>query len=105
MAPKQIIDIVNKYLSLLKNEGIEIEKAFLYGSYSTNSAKEDSDIDLLLISKNINEDDDFLIGKIWALTKLVNSKIEPYIVSEKRFELEEVSPLIQLVKNQGIRVF
>ena len=105
MAPKKIVDLIRNYLTVLSEEGIGIEQAFLYGSYSNDTATEDSDIDLLLVSKNIDVDDDFLIGKIWALTKRVSSKIEPYVVSESKFERDEISPLIQLVKTQGIRIF
>ncbi|MCF7793809.1 MAG: hypothetical protein K9N09_08675 [Candidatus Cloacimonetes bacterium] len=60
---------------------------------------------MTLVSENIDQTDDFLIGKIWALTRRASSKIEPYVVSKDRFEMDEVSPLIQLVKSQGIRIY
>ncbi|MCF7793975.1 MAG: nucleotidyltransferase domain-containing protein [Candidatus Cloacimonetes bacterium] len=51
MAPKQIVDLIKSYLTILSDEGIGIEKAFLYGSYSNGTATEDSDIDLLLVTR------------------------------------------------------
>lgn len=104
MDKRTIMEIIQNYLKLLGNEGILIDKAFLYGSYSTNSETENSDIDLLIVSKEFDASDDLLIGKIWYLANKINSKIEPYIVSSKRFNSDESSPLIQLVKQEGIAI-
>ena len=48
--------------------------------------------------------DDLLIGKIWYLTNKINTKIEPYVISTKRFNSDESSQLIQLVKQEGIEI-
>lgn len=60
MAKREVIEILKKYISLLKTEGIPVEKAFLYGSYLSNTATDDSDIDLILITETLpcimNED-------------------------------------------------
>jgi predicted nucleotidyltransferase len=104
MAKKQIIIILKKYISILKQEGINIDKAFLYGSYAKETETKESDIDLLIVSKQFDKNDDYLIGKIWALTKKINSKIEPYIIGLDRFKTDDTSPLIQLVKKEGLEI-
>lgn len=81
-----------------------IDKAFLYGSYSKDTETENSDIDLLIVSKGFDMTDDLLIGKIWYLTNKINTKIEPYVISTKRFNSDESSQLIQLVKQEGIEI-
>lgn len=53
MAKRAVIEILNKYISLLKTEGIPVEKAFLYSSYLSNTATDDSDIDLILITETL----------------------------------------------------
>lgn len=98
------IKLIKNYLKLLVKEGVLIDKAFLYGSYSKNTETENSDIDLLIVSKEFDTTDDLLIGKIWYLTNKINSKIEPYIISTKRFNSDEFSPLIQLIKQEGIEI-
>jgi predicted nucleotidyltransferase len=103
MAKKQIIDIARKYLILLREEGIEVDRIYLYGSYSKEKETEDSDIDLMIVASSDNTDD-YNTGKIWALTKKVNSRIEPYLVSKKRFETDDTSPIIQIVKREGIEI-
>jgi len=103
MAKKEIIDIARKYMMLLRKEGIEVERIYLYGSYSKEKETEDSDIDLMVVANSDNMDD-YSTGKIWALTKKVNSRIEPYLVSKKRFETDDTSPIIQIVKREGIEI-
>jgi predicted nucleotidyltransferase len=50
MSQREVINIVRNYLDVLKQAGINIDKAFLYGSYARNEANAESDIDLLLVS-------------------------------------------------------
>lgn len=104
MAGKSVINILQDYLSLLQSEGIKIEKAFLYGSYLNDTESSESDIDLMVVSQQFDNADDLLIGKVWALTKKVNSRIEPFIVGIKKFETDDVSPIIQIVKNEGLEI-
>ena len=96
MAKKVIIELLQKYISLLRSEGINIEKAFLYGSYASNQNTDESDIDLMIVTEN--DSDDFLVGKIWSLTRRVNSRIEPFLVGKNRFNSNDNSPLIEMVK-------
>ena len=102
MAKREVIEILKKYLLLLQAEGISVDKAFLYGSYLSDSARDESDIDLMIVTEN--EENDNLVGKIWSLTKKVNSKIEPYLVGKKRFYSDENSPLIDIVKKTGLEI-
>ena len=102
MAKNEVIAILKTYIYLLRAEGISVDRAFLYGSYLTNSATTDSDIDLMIVTENGN--DDFLAGKIWNLTKKVNSKIEPFLVSTNRFYNSNNSPLIDLVRRTGLEI-
>ena len=57
--------------------------------------------DILIVNEN---EDDYLSGKIWSLTRKVNSKIEPYLVGKDRFVSSVDSPLIDLVKNTGLKI-
>jgi len=102
MAKNEVIEILRKYIYLLRAEGISVDKAFLYGSYLSNTATNDSDIDLMIVMEN--ENDDYLAGKIWSLTKKIDSKIEPYLVGKDRFYNNDNSPLIDLVKSTGLEI-
>jgi len=101
MAKREIVEILKKYIFILRSEGITIDKAYLYGSYLSNTAINDSDIDIMIVTEY---EDDYQTGKIWSLTRKVNSKIEPYLVGKRRFNNNEDSPLIDLVKRTGLEI-
>ena len=102
MAKNEVIMLLQSYIQLLRAEGISVDKAFLYGSYLSNSASVDSDIDLMIVTDN--DDDDYLAGKIWKLTRKVSSKIEPFLVGKGRFYGDDNSPLVDLVKRTGLEI-
>ena len=102
MAKNEVIEMLKLYVNLLRTEGVFVDKAFLYGSYLTDSATSESDIDLMIITDN--ENDDYLAGKIWKLTRNVNSKIEPFLVGKNRFYSNDNSPLVDLVKRTGLEI-
>ncbi|MCF8373824.1 MAG: nucleotidyltransferase domain-containing protein [Bacteroidales bacterium] len=104
MAQREVIEMLQKYIALLKLEGIPVRKAFLFGSYSTNTASDTSDIDVMIISDKYDETDDLIIGKVWKLTKKVSTKIEPLLIGFKKFNNDSSSPLISLVKSAGIEI-
>jgi len=101
MAKEEVIDLLRKYIHLLRSEGIFVDKAYLYGSYLSNTATDDSDIDIMIVTEN---EDDYLVGKAWSLTRKVNSKIEPYLIGMGRFNSSDDSPLVALVKRIGLEI-
>lgn len=101
MAKREIVEILKKYIFILRSEGIIVDRAYLYGSYLSNTANDNSDIDIMIVTEN---EDDYLSGKIWSLTRKVNSKIEPYLVGKRRFNSTDTSPLIELVKTTGLKI-
>ncbi|HZH71415.1 MAG TPA: nucleotidyltransferase domain-containing protein [Mariniphaga sp.] len=101
MVEREIIEILKKYIFILRSEGIIVDRAYLYGSHLSNTANDNSDIDVLIVTEN---EDDYLSGKIWSLTRKINTKIEPYPVSIGRFNSTESSPLIDSVKKNGLKI-
>jgi predicted nucleotidyltransferase len=105
MAKDEVIGKVKEYIRILNESGLNIEKAFLYGSAARNEATADSDIDVLLVSRDFeNRADDRAFGLIWRLTKKVDTRIEPYAIGLSRFNKDDVSPLLQIVKKEGIPI-
>lgn len=49
---REIEEIIKKYVSKLAEMGIEVELTMLYGSYAKGQAREDSDIDLIVVSRD-----------------------------------------------------
>jgi predicted nucleotidyltransferase len=104
MVKKEVVEILKKYIMLLNEEGISVNKAFLFGSYADNSADEMSDIDVLIVSDKYDESNDIAVGMAWKLTKKISTRIEPYLIGVKKFTGDESSPLINLIKSKGIEI-
>ncbi|MFW6219193.1 MAG: nucleotidyltransferase domain-containing protein [Bacteroidota bacterium] len=104
MVDRNIIDILKKYIAILNAEGLQVHKAYLFGSYSTDAASKTSDIDVMIVSDKFDENDDQAFGKAWYLTKKVNTKIEPLLIGLKRFNQDDSSPIIHHIKKEGIEI-
>jgi len=104
MAQGEVIELLKKYVQVLIAEGISVQSAFLYGSFLNESATEESDIDILLVSDDFDEMDDALAGKAWRLTSKVNSRIEPFLIGTEKYENSANSPLLLEVKEKGIQI-
>ena len=101
---REIIEKLRIYVDILVKEGIEIDKAFLFGSYARDDKTKESDIDIMLVSKIFDQPDDQLIGLVWRLTRKVDSRLEPYTVGLNQFNTDNISPLLQIVKKEGVEI-
>ena len=104
MAKSEVIELLKRYILLLNTEGISVYKAFLFGSYSTDTASETSDIDVMIVSDKYDENDDIAAGKIWKLTRKVNTKIEPFLIGMNKFQDDNSSPLVSMIKMNGVEI-
>jgi len=89
---------------LLRINGIEINKAILYGSYARNEAKPESDIDVMLISKMFDTDNDYILSKPWLYSTDIDHRIEPYSVGLKKYESGDFSPILDVISLEGIEI-
>ena len=104
MAEAEIVKTIKQYIHLLNKQGFEINRAFLYGSFATGKTHASSDIDLMLISENLDESDIGKKSQAWTLTRKIDPRIEPYLVSQDRFKNDDTSPLFEIVRNEGVEI-
>ncbi|MEI6752620.1 MAG: nucleotidyltransferase domain-containing protein [Paludibacter sp.] len=104
MATNDVLELLRKYVTLLNTEGISVYKAYLFGSYSTNTATEFSDIDVMIVSTSLEEPDDKVTGKAWKLTRKIDSKIEPFLIGLNKFNDDSSSPILSMIKSKGILI-
>jgi len=79
---EDIIIIAKKYLELIKasNFPMQINKAYLFGSFAKGCPRKDSDIDIaLVVNKWVGNYEESVVP-IWRLRKNVDFRIEPHIV-------------------------
>jgi len=71
------VEKIKRYLSELSRHGIHIEKAYLYGSYARGNYHKDSDIDIVIISKDFQGMRFSDWKRIAPFTEDIDVRIEP----------------------------
>ena len=57
-----------------------IDKVYLYGSFAKNTQHEDSDIDVAVVVKQINDDFFSTNPVLWTLRRKIDERIEPLLI-------------------------
>jgi len=93
---------------LVEELGDEIESIVLYGSVARNEAHEDSDVDILIVTRNDNRKLYDRISKIRTRIDLDNNTLTT-LVQMSRNELERYmklgSPFIESVVEEGVILY
>jgi predicted nucleotidyltransferase len=80
-----IIQDVRKYIAVLRENGILVDKALLFGSWARGTAREESDVDVALVSSFFTGDRFMDRRKIVPLRRKINNNIEPMPFSPEDF--------------------
>ena len=100
---KNKINIIHKYIHLLKQEGVKVSRVILFGSYARGTEKPDSDIDLAIISSQFGRDN---LKEMMFLRKLalkIDSHIEPLAFSPQDLR-DRYSTLTQEILKYGLPI-
>lgn len=104
MSQADAVNIIRAYLQILIKAGIPINRAYLYGSYAKNQASDDSDIDVMLVSDLFDTSDDYILSRPWLFTTKIDHRIEPVAIGTQRFLTDDISPLIEIVRKEGVEI-
>lgn len=112
-----IINIINKQYKLLKEIPLDIYfllidlvsdikllkiEIYLFGSYAKLIYKENSDVDIAILSKSFNQKS--ISNLIKKLENKYNKKIELHIFDKSEFYKNKKDPLIKDIIRNGIKV-
>lgn len=98
---EEIMKSIKKYIEKV-SKYYDIEAIILFGSYAKGTQREDSDIDIAIISSDFNdiiEDGAKLIGLTWK----IDTRIEPHPINTEDFE-KVSTPFVEEIMNTGIKV-
>ena len=101
---KSIIKQLEKIISEIKLSGINIKKAFLFGSYATNTQHKWSDVDLALVSDEFTGfdfDDVGMISKV--LIKYPTLLIQPRTYKSSQFTPKK-DPIVEEIIRTGVEI-
>lgn len=101
-ATAAIIETIRRYVRTLEAQGIHVDEAILFGSFAKGTAKDESDIDVALISSAFsgNRFDDR--RRIVPLRRSIDGRLEPMPFRPKDFA--EGGNLVDEIKRDGIRI-
>lgn len=99
-----ITAIVSCFLSRLRSSGVCVDSAVLYGSQARGTAREDSDIDLLVLSPDFEELTWEQSSRVWQIAKEVDERIEPVLIGTRRYREDDWHPLIDAAKREGVEI-
>lgn len=95
----ELIFILKKYF-----DAKEIITAIIFGSVSTKTEKEDSDIDLLVISDNIEKANEIIADAQEEIGLIFHSSISPLIFSKKQITSKKNTNLVRSILNSHIMI-
>ncbi len=101
MDKREVFEIVKKYITYLKNNNIDVQNVYMFGSYAEGSYGEDSDIDLAIIMKNVSNSFTMQI-ELMKLSRKIDTRIEPHPFDESDFEIS--NPFANEILTKGIQV-
>jgi len=88
-----------QYKLLLGNH-FDLESVYLFGSFANNTNREDSDIDVAVVVKNISGDYFAVNPLLWKLRRQIDDRIEPILIDKNN----DKSGFLDEVKRNGIEI-
>jgi uncharacterized protein len=101
MDHKAALEIVTRYIAFLRGEGYLVSTAYLFGSVAMGTCREDSDIDVAIVLKQVRNGFETQV-RLMKLRRDFDLRIEPHPFSED--DLKSGSPLIHEILANGIQV-
>jgi uncharacterized protein len=99
MDQSEAINKVKQYKVLL-DQHFDLESVYLYGSYASKSNREDSDIDVAVVMRNISSDFFSVNPLLWKLRRQVDDRIEPVLIDKDY----DVSGFLEEIMKKGIEI-
>lgn len=102
IATDSIVEIVKRYIAELEKNNIKVIEAVLFGSHVRGTTKEESDIDIALVSHDFTGDRFEDRRRIVPLRRKIDSRIEPIPLRPEDFD--NGGMLVEEIKRTGVRL-
>lgn len=102
MLEQSVLTSVKRYLAALREAGVGVEMAVVFGSQAVGKAHEWSDIDLLVIAPQFDTlKDRSTVNLLWHLAARVDSRIEPIPCGSRQWREDDSSAIIEIARREG----
>lgn len=93
--------IAREYVEFIRKKDPNIKKAYIFGSFAKGTDREDSDIDLAIIFKNLTDPFDMQV-RLMKLRRQFDTRIEPHPFRESDFRMS--NPLAHEIMKTGLEI-
>ena len=100
---REIKKIIKEYTNKLLRAGIPVEKIVLFGSYALNKANEDSDIDIAVVVKKMENDRFTIRLKLMKYCRDFEEVIEPHPFLSDEFN--DDNPFASEIIRNGVVIY
>jgi predicted nucleotidyltransferase len=100
MDKSEAIKVAEKYLEYISAK-FAIQSAILFGSYAKGTNHEDSDIDIAIVIRNVNDIFDTQV-ELMKLRRNIDLRIEPHPFEFSEFN--RTNPVVNEILKHGIRL-
>ena len=105
MVDPAVVTTVRQYLAAVRQAGISVTRAVLFGSCARGDNQTDSDVDILVIAPEFDESEGWArTDVLWALRAKTDSRIEPFAVGERQWREDAVSVIIEMARREGLEI-
>ena len=103
MDKKRIIKSVDKFLKKISKK-IRVDNVVVFGSQSTNTAQKDSDIDIIVISKDFTGwNEEKRLDILYKASMFIVPEIHPWGVTPEEFAAADPQSTIGHARQEGYR--
>ena len=103
MSKSEATKVVLKYAKQLKAEKYPFSGVYLFGSFAKGTSHKWSDIDVAVVSKELDKDWQGARMRLWKIGSDVDTRIEPHGFSPEDFK-DYWNPMAHEIKKTGIRI-
>lgn len=95
--------LAQRYLDAVKDSGISVDKAYLFGSFAKGRTWEGSDVDVCIVSPQFGVNYQEEKSKLNKLALKIDPRIEPVLFSPSDFG-NKYDPLVAEIKRFGVQI-
>ena len=103
MSKAEATKVVKKYAAKLKAEKYPFSAIYLFGSFAKETNHKWSDIDVAIVSREVEKNWKKGRLKLWELRTDIDTRIEPHGFSPEDFK-DYWNPMAHEIKKTGIRI-
>ena len=102
---KRIDKSITDFISLIIDNYSDIESAYVFGSYAKGNSAPESDIDLAIVFRKLDDTKRFDIQvQLMMLASQIDTRIEPHPISLDDFSSSE-NPFAAEIKKTGFEIY